>query len=62
MECGERCVRMIKHERIRRVNSRMLLSLCCEIAIHRAFVARNLSPGGCGDLLAMTLFVDHLEY
>jgi triphosphoribosyl-dephospho-CoA synthase len=32
------------------------------IAIHRAFVARNLSPGGCGDLLAMTLFVDHLEY
>ncbi len=26
-------------------------------AIHRAFVARRLSPGGCADLLAMTLFV-----
>lgn len=30
-------------------------------AIHRAFTARNLSPGGCADLLAMALFVDHLE-
>ncbi|CAA2106724.1 2-(5''-triphosphoribosyl)-3'-dephosphocoenzyme-A synthase [Methylobacterium bullatum] len=30
-------------------------------AIHRAFVARNLSPGGSADLLAMTLFVDGLE-
>ncbi|WP_208948489.1 triphosphoribosyl-dephospho-CoA synthase [Segnochrobactrum spirostomi] len=30
-------------------------------AIHAAFVARNLSPGGCADLLAMTLFVDRLE-
>jgi len=30
-------------------------------SIHRAFVARNLSPGGCADLLAMTLFVDRLE-
>jgi triphosphoribosyl-dephospho-CoA synthase len=29
--------------------------------IHAAFVARNLSPGGCADLLAMTLFVDALE-
>ncbi len=27
------------------------------IAIHQAFVARRLSPGGCADLLAMTLFV-----
>jgi len=27
-------------------------------AVHEAFVARNLSPGGCADLLAMTLFVD----
>jgi triphosphoribosyl-dephospho-CoA synthase len=26
--------------------------------VHEAFVARNLSPGGCADLLAMTLFVD----
>jgi triphosphoribosyl-dephospho-CoA synthase len=30
-------------------------------AIHRAFVARRLSPGGAADLLAMTLFVDGLE-
>lgn len=28
--------------------------------IHRAFVARNLSPGGSADLLAMALFVDRL--
>jgi triphosphoribosyl-dephospho-CoA synthase len=31
------------------------------VAMHRAFVARNLSPGGCADLLAMALFVDRLE-
>ncbi len=30
-------------------------------ALHRAFVARRLSPGGAADLLAMTLFVDRLE-
>jgi triphosphoribosyl-dephospho-CoA synthase len=30
-------------------------------AIHRTFIARNLSPGGCADLLAMTLFVDQQE-
>ncbi|MGY2048372.1 triphosphoribosyl-dephospho-CoA synthase MdcB [Methylobacterium sp. JK268] len=30
-------------------------------ALHRAFVARNLSPGGAADLLAMTLFVDRIE-
>ncbi len=29
--------------------------------IHDAFVARRLSPGGCADLLAMTLFVDRAE-
>ncbi|TWB02383.1 triphosphoribosyl-dephospho-CoA synthase MdcB [Bradyrhizobium stylosanthis] len=29
--------------------------------IHEAFVARNLSPGGSADLLAMALFVDRLE-
>ncbi|WP_368507477.1 triphosphoribosyl-dephospho-CoA synthase MdcB [Bradyrhizobium lupini] len=29
--------------------------------IHRAFIARNLSPGGSADLLAMTLFVDWVE-
>lgn len=28
---------------------------------HAGFVARSLSPGGCADLLAMTLFVDSLE-
>ena len=27
-------------------------------ALHQAFVARRLSPGGAADLLAMTLFVD----
>ena len=30
-------------------------------ALHRAFVARNLSPGGAADLLAMTLFVESVE-
>ncbi|MEA1833979.1 triphosphoribosyl-dephospho-CoA synthase MdcB [Methylobacterium durans] len=30
-------------------------------ALHRGFVARNLSPGGAADLLAMTLFVDAVE-
>ena len=30
-------------------------------AIHAAFVARRLSPGGCADLLAMALFVAAVE-
>jgi triphosphoribosyl-dephospho-CoA synthase len=30
-------------------------------AVHAAFVTRRLSPGGCADLLATTLFVDALE-
>ncbi|CAO4180258.1 triphosphoribosyl-dephospho-CoA synthase MdcB [Methylorubrum populi] len=30
-------------------------------ALHQAFVARRLSPGGAADLLAMTLFVDGIE-
>jgi triphosphoribosyl-dephospho-CoA synthase len=30
-------------------------------AVHRAFVARHLSPGGCADLLAISLFLDALE-
>jgi triphosphoribosyl-dephospho-CoA synthase len=30
-------------------------------AVHRAFIARHLSPGGCADLLASTLFLDALE-
>jgi triphosphoribosyl-dephospho-CoA synthase len=30
-------------------------------AVHAGFVTRRLSPGGCADLLAMTLFVDSLE-
>jgi triphosphoribosyl-dephospho-CoA synthase len=30
-------------------------------AVHAGFVARRLSPGGCADLLAMTLFVDAVE-
>jgi triphosphoribosyl-dephospho-CoA synthase len=29
--------------------------------IHLAFAERNLSPGGCADLLAMALFVDQME-
>jgi triphosphoribosyl-dephospho-CoA synthase len=29
--------------------------------IHAAFVARRLSPGGCADMLAITLFLDNLE-
>lgn len=27
-------------------------------SIHREFVSRRLSPGGCADLLSMTLFLD----
>ncbi|RAZ92362.1 triphosphoribosyl-dephospho-CoA synthase MdcB [Mesorhizobium hawassense] len=30
-------------------------------AMHGQFVARNLSPGGCADLLAMALFTEALE-
>jgi triphosphoribosyl-dephospho-CoA synthase len=30
-------------------------------AIHHEFIARRLSPGGCADLLAMSLLVDALE-
>ncbi|MFO1303427.1 MAG: triphosphoribosyl-dephospho-CoA synthase MdcB [Burkholderiales bacterium] len=30
-------------------------------SVHRAFVARRLSPGGCADLLAVTLFLHDLE-
>jgi triphosphoribosyl-dephospho-CoA synthase len=30
-------------------------------AVHRAFITRHLSPGGCADLLAITLFLDALE-
>jgi triphosphoribosyl-dephospho-CoA synthase len=33
----------------------------CATRVHNDFVDRNLSPGGCADLLAMTLFVDALE-
>jgi triphosphoribosyl-dephospho-CoA synthase len=29
--------------------------------VHRAFIERRLSPGGCADLLAITLFLDALE-
>lgn len=29
--------------------------------IHAAFVARRLSPGGCADLLAMSLFVEGIS-
>jgi triphosphoribosyl-dephospho-CoA synthase len=30
--------------------------------VHRQFVERRLSPGGCADLLAMTLFVNALRW
>jgi triphosphoribosyl-dephospho-CoA synthase len=35
----------------------------CEQAaeVHHAFVARRLSPGGCADLLAISLFLDALD-
>jgi triphosphoribosyl-dephospho-CoA synthase len=29
--------------------------------VHRAFVARRLSPGGTADLLVMSLFVEACE-
>ena len=31
------------------------------VAVHRGFVRRRLSPGGCADLLAATLFMDRME-
>jgi triphosphoribosyl-dephospho-CoA synthase len=31
------------------------------VAVHRGFVERRLSPGGCADLLAATLFIDRME-
>ncbi|WP_342238718.1 triphosphoribosyl-dephospho-CoA synthase MdcB [Inquilinus sp. OTU3971] len=31
------------------------------VAIHQAFVRRRLSPGGCADLLAATIFLDAVE-
>ena len=31
------------------------------VRLHRSFVARRLSPGGCADLLAATLLLDALE-
>ena len=30
-------------------------------SIHQQFITRNLSPGGCADLLAATIFVYHAE-
>jgi triphosphoribosyl-dephospho-CoA synthase len=30
-------------------------------AVHRAFIARRLSPGGCADLLAITLFLEAFD-
>lgn len=30
-------------------------------SVHAGFIARRLSPGGCADLLTMTLFVESLE-
>ena len=30
-------------------------------SVHRDFIARRLSPGGCADLLAISLFLDALE-
>ena len=27
-----------------------------------AFIARNLSPGGCADLLAAVIFLDHCQH
>jgi len=31
------------------------------VAIHQAFVRRRLSPGGCADLLAATIFLDAVD-
>jgi len=36
-------------------------ALVCAEAIHGEFVARRLSPGGCADLLAATLFVHTVQ-
>jgi len=34
---------------------------CQAAAVHRDFVRRRLSPGGCADLLAATIFLDRVE-
>jgi len=52
-----------------RVSRRFVASGACRsatwkplaIRIHHAFCRRNLSPGGCADLLAATLFLDSLK-
>jgi triphosphoribosyl-dephospho-CoA synthase len=31
------------------------------VAIHHEFIRRRLSPGGCADLLAATIFLDAVE-
>jgi triphosphoribosyl-dephospho-CoA synthase len=31
------------------------------VAVHRGFIQRRLSPGGCADLLTATLFIDRME-
>lgn len=31
------------------------------VGVHRGFVQRRLSPGGCADLLTVTLFIDRME-
>jgi hypothetical protein len=31
------------------------------VAVHRSFVQRRLSPGGCADLLTATRFIDRME-
>jgi triphosphoribosyl-dephospho-CoA synthase len=35
--------------------------LDASVAVHRGFVQRRLSPGGCADLLTATLFIDRME-
>jgi triphosphoribosyl-dephospho-CoA synthase len=58
---GSRFARECAGEFLRRGGALAADWLHCACEFHRGFVARNLSPGGSADLLAVTLFLHSLE-